>query len=253
MTQARLITIAISHYCEKARWVLDATGLPYREEAHAPVLHRRATRAVGGTTVPVLVDGNDVACDSVDIARHAERLAPPARRLVPEEPQAREEVLVLEGELSKTLGVDARLLAYWFMLRDMEVARPFVGRMMRVRSPALQRVVVPLFRALIFRAYGVSREAAVRAEARTRATFERLGGRIEEGGYLVGGRFSLADLTLASLASPLLGPPEHPITGKRTLAVAPGLAALRGELVETPVGRHALRMYREHRGVKRGA
>jgi glutathione S-transferase len=25
----RLVTIPISHYCEKARWVLDRAGVPY--------------------------------------------------------------------------------------------------------------------------------------------------------------------------------------------------------------------------------
>ena len=29
-----LITIPISHYCEKARWALDRAGVAYRERAH---------------------------------------------------------------------------------------------------------------------------------------------------------------------------------------------------------------------------
>jgi glutathione S-transferase len=30
----RLVTIPISHYCEKARWSLERAGLEYREERH---------------------------------------------------------------------------------------------------------------------------------------------------------------------------------------------------------------------------
>ena len=41
---AILITIPLSHYCEKARWALDRVALPYREEPHAPLLHRLATK-----------------------------------------------------------------------------------------------------------------------------------------------------------------------------------------------------------------
>ena len=56
MTTLRLITIAISHYCEKARWALERAGLPYAEEPHAPLLHLWPVwRAGGGDSVPVLV------------------------------------------------------------------------------------------------------------------------------------------------------------------------------------------------------
>src|SRR5215212_1631565 len=52
----RLVTIPISHYCEKARWALERVGIPYREERHVQGIHRfAARRAGGGITVPVLV------------------------------------------------------------------------------------------------------------------------------------------------------------------------------------------------------
>src|SRR5438270_7830337 len=52
----RLITIPISHYCEKVRWALERAGMAYREERHVQGVHRLAARrAGGGITVPVLV------------------------------------------------------------------------------------------------------------------------------------------------------------------------------------------------------
>lgn len=52
----RLVTIPISHYCEKARWALERADLEYREERHIQGVHRLAARrAGGGVTVPVLV------------------------------------------------------------------------------------------------------------------------------------------------------------------------------------------------------
>jgi glutathione S-transferase len=244
MAEARLITIPFSHYCEKARWALDATGLPYHEEPHAPVAHRFATRAVGATTVPVLVHEGGIVNDSTDIAHHADGLAPPERRLIPEDPEERARVLALEDELDETLGKDARVVGYWALLSKGEVARAFVGRMMPVPIPLAPYIVAPLFRAMIFRRYKVSEETARVAEERVRATFARLGSTVEKEGYLVGNRFTLADLTLAALSAPLLAPPEHPMTSRLTF---PGLEALRAELSDTPVGRHVLRLYREHR------
>ena len=248
MDSARLITIPFSHYCEKARWALDAAGVGYREEAHPPVFHLRATRAVGGQSVPVLVHGTAVARDSTDIALYVDTLAPPERRLLPDDPPRRARVLALEDELDETLGIDARLLVYWHWLAEGETARAFVARMMGLRSPLVQRAVATAFRALIFRKYKVSEPAARRAVTRVRETFARLEPALGQTKYLAGERFTLADLTLAALASPLLAPPEHPILGGARRVTAPAaFAALREELSSTPVGRHALHVYRDHR------
>jgi glutathione S-transferase len=248
MERARLITIPISHYCEKARWTLDVAGIAYSEEAHPPIVHRRATRSLGGSSVPVLVHGAAIHRDSTDIALYVDALAPPERRILPADADDRARVLAIEHQLDETLGVDARLLAYWHFLRDDESARTFVGRMLHLRSSLARRIVAPIFRAFMFRFYKVSDHSARRAEARVRETFAGLAGAIETSDYLVGGRFSLADLTLAALSSPLLAPPEHPILGRSSITAPPALAALRAELSATPAGRHALRVYREHRG-----
>jgi glutathione S-transferase len=247
MDPARLITIPLSHYCEKARWALDATGFGYHEEPHAPVVHRRATRAVGGRSVPVLVHGTRVVHDSTEIALYAETLAAPERRLLPVDSAQRARVLAIEEELDETLGLDARLLVYWHFLRDGQTARALVARMMSLRSSLAQSLVAPAFRALIFRMYKVSEPAARRAESRVRETFTRLARALGETRYLVGDRFTLADLTLAALASPLLAPPEHPILGGMQGDPPAALIELRAELSSTVAGRHALRVYREHR------
>src|SRR5215210_3065100 len=40
----RLVTLPISHYCEKARWALERAGIAYREERHVQGVHRIAAR-----------------------------------------------------------------------------------------------------------------------------------------------------------------------------------------------------------------
>src|SRR3954469_17878653 len=97
----RLITIPISHYCEKARWALERAGIPYTEERHLQGLHRRAARragrgravpallaphraarrAGGGRTVPVLVAPDRVLGESAAIVAYADERMPPERRL----------------------------------------------------------------------------------------------------------------------------------------------------------------------------
>ena len=84
---ARLVTIPISHYCEKARWALDRAGVAYREERHVQIVHRFASRrAGGGGTVPVRVASEGVFAQSADILAYADRDAEPGARLYPEDP-----------------------------------------------------------------------------------------------------------------------------------------------------------------------
>ncbi len=80
----RLITIPISHYCEKARWALTRAGLPYREERHVQGIHRLAARrAGGGVTVPVLVTPEGAIGESALILQWVDAHTPPERRLLP--------------------------------------------------------------------------------------------------------------------------------------------------------------------------
>ena len=80
----RLVTIPISHYCEKARWALERAGIPYREERHVQGIHRiAARRAGGGATVPVLVTPEGVLGESEAILAWVDERTPPEHRLFP--------------------------------------------------------------------------------------------------------------------------------------------------------------------------
>src|SRR5947209_6624696 len=83
---ARLVTIPISHFCEKARWALDRAGVEYVEQRHLQLLHVLAARfAGGGRTVPVFVtDAGDVLADSTAILRWSDRQVAPGMRLYPD-------------------------------------------------------------------------------------------------------------------------------------------------------------------------
>ena len=97
---ARLVTIPFSHYCEKARWALEACGVEYREEGHLPLFHVMPVKlAGGGRTVPLLVDGRTVVADSTPIIAWADAKRPGT--LLPADERDREEALQLEDELDR--------------------------------------------------------------------------------------------------------------------------------------------------------
>ena len=73
----KLITIAFSHYCEKARWALERAGVAFDEDIHLPGFHYRAVKRAGGEkTVPVLVADGVTVRDSTDIVAWADTHRP---------------------------------------------------------------------------------------------------------------------------------------------------------------------------------
>jgi glutathione S-transferase len=113
----RLVTIPISHFCEKARWALERAGLDYVEERHVQGVHQIvARRAGGGKTVPVLVADEGVFAESEEILRYADERLDEERRLFPADTRLCGEVEALSRWLDEGLGPDGRRLMYAHML-----------------------------------------------------------------------------------------------------------------------------------------
>jgi len=248
IVRARLITMPHSHYVEKARWALDRTGLPYREEPHIPLLHRRATGRHGGGSVPVLVHGSLCLTDSTSILQHADG-ACGGGVLYPRDPAGRQAVDALVRRFDDELGPHARRWAYAQFLGRSELLRPMVSRGVPRLERWLLPLVMPVFMRLVQRAFRITPASATRSLDRVQTLFDEVGALLADGRrFLTGSQFTAADLTFAALASPVLLPP-----GTRAPYPAPDAvpAAMRTEVLrlrDTPAGRFALRMFAEERG-----
>jgi glutathione S-transferase len=246
---AELITIPISHYCEKARWALDRAGIDYRERAHLQVIHRfAARRAGGGNTVPVLVTADGVLAESAEIVAYADARAPAESRLYPDDPKAAAEVRLLEREFDDRLGPQGRLWMYHQLRerRDLAVAYGCTG------VPAWERRSLPLFFPLVMRVIdrflGITPAAATASEAEVRAVFDAVAERFGDGRpFLCGDRFTAADLTFSALAAAVLMPPEYGVPLPQPPELPASAAAVVLELREHPAGAHALAMFRDER------
>src|SRR5438045_2718867 len=119
-----LYTIPISHYCEKARWALDRSGVPYRERSHIQVIHRFVARRVGRSeTMPILVRGDGpVLTESADILAYTDTRAPMTARLFPDDPAAGEEVRALERDFDERLGPHGRRWMYFRLRKSRDIA-----------------------------------------------------------------------------------------------------------------------------------
>lgn len=253
----RLVTIAFSHFCEKARWALDLGSVDYDEIRTLPLYHVPVvlwnTRGGRGTqadrhssrwSTPVLVtpEGRRLT-DSKRITKWVSETVP-GLDLHPEA-----EVDRLEAEFEQ-LGVDTRRVAYHAVLNRPEVALALVADNVDRWQAITFRWTRPLISRLLEKGLGLRDDRVRRSIERIRGTFDEVGRRLEGRRYLVGDRFTAADLTFACLAAPILCPTraEGYAASLPPIDELPSaVQSLCRELREHPAGRFALRCLREER------
>ena len=106
------------------------------------------------------------------------------------------------------------------------------------------RAPVPIARPFVRWDYAADEARAAQALADIRAAMDRVEAELGPSGYLVGDRFSVADLSAAALFTPVLCPPERPY---RPRVTAPALLELREELSAREGGRWVAEMCARHR------
>lgn len=242
----RLITIPLSHYCERARWALDWSGVDYVEEPHLQIFHARPVRRAGGRrTVPVLVAGDEVFADSADIVAHADRLGP--RRLYPDDREERDSVVALERELADDFGVESRRLVYHWFLAHPKLILAYNNQ----GAPWFERLTLRIgFRAargVIMRHLDINDATAATALTHVERTFDELAKRLEDTEYLAVGRFTAADLTFAAMAAPLVLPREYGVRLPEIDELPDDLATAVVRFRKHPAGQFALDLYRRYR------
>jgi glutathione S-transferase len=244
----RLLTIPMSHYCEKARWGLAHAGLDYVEEAHLQVFHYRPVRRHSKAgKVPVLVTEGEAIADSTAILHYLDRRLPAQRRLYPEVQRA--EVEALEDRYDEVLGIETRRWVYqrWGELPAREVLRT-AGQNTPGWERAAATVMFPLVSRFLDARLGITAEAVAAGCCTISTIFDETAARLVDGRpYLLGDAFTAADLTFACMAAPVLLPSEY---GIRLPTLEESPPAARAEVRawrEHPAGQFALRLFRERR------
>ncbi|HXB14295.1 MAG TPA: glutathione S-transferase family protein [Solirubrobacteraceae bacterium] len=245
----RLITIPISHYCEKARWGLQRAGLSYHEEPHVQGLHRLyARRAGGGVTVPVLVTPDGAIGESEQILEWVDERTEPSQRLFGTDAE-RERALALCRRLDARLGPHGRRLIYVRMFEQRELMLRYNDQGVPRWEDRALRIGLPVAKRFIGRLLEIRPGVEREDEAAVFAELDWVAEQLADGRpYLLGERFSAADLTFAALAAPIVLPPVYGVP----LPPAELLDAPSKDLLERgrahPAGAFALRLYDERAG-----
>jgi glutathione S-transferase len=238
--------LKVSHYNEKARWALDYKGLPHVRRALDPGPHQKVARKLsGGSTFPVLELNGEAVGDSTKIIAELERLHPdPA--LYPVDPADRQRALELEDHFDEELGPYTRLLAVHHAFKDKRLGFDvFVPDLPAMRR-AFASAIFPRVKKQIDKQFGIDEESVAEAFDKLRDAGAVLRFGAGPAGYLCGDTFTVADLTLASLLSPLVCPDQFPYAQPQR--DHPLFAPVRETLADTGLDGWAREMYFRHRG-----
>ena len=202
---------SFSNFNEKARWALDFKGIRHRRRSVMPGSPLGLWMSRGDRTLPVLdLDGRRIV-DSTAIVAALEE-AQPVPALYPADPDERARALELEDYFDEQTGHDMRRVGFWearqdlgyaldFMTTDQPGAKRAIGRVgLRVGFPFVWRYMSAR--------YGFNEEAVLRSRQTLVDGLDRIEAERKGRDHLVGERFSIADLTAASLLYPLVWPPE---------------------------------------------
>ena len=211
MKPLTLYQFEISHYSEKVRFLLDYKNIPYEKvDVLYGVGQKVVEKLTGQRQVPVIVDPNNrkrVVHDSTAIAFYLDERYPDPP-LIPKDPDARAETLMLEDWLDHALGVVARRLFIWRMRGDND----FIRKTMEMNSDTLTRRLFPVMSPVLMKVLmlrdGITERSVADARVATETTLSILDTRLARAPYLTGDAPTLADFTAAGTAMLLQLPPH---------------------------------------------
>jgi glutathione S-transferase len=249
MVQPRLVTIPISHYCEKARWALERAGIGYREEPHVQGIHQLAARrAGGGVTVPVLVTDGGAVGESQQILEWVDERTPPEHRLFSQDPLVRLQELDTCARLDALLGPSARRLVYVHMLPQRRLMLDYNNQGVPVWEDRAIRMAWPVFFWFARRVLGISPAVQAGDEATLWREMDFVAALLADGRpFLYGERFGAADLTFACMSAALTWPAEYAVALPDPRSVRPATRSLVMRVREHPAGRYAMSLFAAER------
>jgi glutathione S-transferase len=253
-----LLTMPPSHFSEKARWALQRANVDFEESRNPPLFHRLANRRHrGGGTVPVLVLRDQphavVLDDSSKILRYADRHLKETVRLYPDDPELQEQVCKREEALAYSVGRSVIRFAYFHLLPHRDVSLRLLTEGTETSwhgwKKRLFTWLFPLVRAGMWRGLKLGPEQTSVCWGRIQRAMDELADQLGDGRpYLLGDRFTAADLTAAALLAPLALQPGYGGSLVRKDEVPESMRFAVTWVRQHPVHLFVERIYAQHRG-----
>lgn len=202
----KLYQFPISHYCEKVRWALDYKQIQFEVVNLLPGYHvAKAMFLSGKSTVPIIDDDGHVVRDSSDIIDYLEEQYP-EHPLYPADEEQKSAVREWNEYLDRNVGPHIRRLCYHVLLERPDIVVPMFTQDGPFYGRPLMKTSFPILARLMRSGMAIHADGFGRSLDKFDTVVERMQASLSQKEYLVGDRFTCADLTAASLIAPLLLP-----------------------------------------------
>lgn len=239
-----LYQFPVSHYCEKARWLLDFKELEYSIINLFPVTHRLFTWSKSQTgTVPLVKDGQEWIGDSTELAFYLDAKYT-LRPLLPSDPMLRSRAIIIE-DLADKAGIHVRRWAYSQLLSGEDVMNLLMDDYPYIKP--FKKYLAPLIRQGISQRYNITQQKGEESLLRIQHAIDELEAMLLANGgrYFVGDCLGLADITVASIFAPLLSIKDTPWESVKPTNHA--MQTLYDQLSHRPLGQWLVRIYQQER------
>ena len=261
--QNELYTIRASHYCERARFVLDLARIPYIEYTYMPGMHilpmkrlvgkynvtKKADENSSPVSTPTFISTNgQVLRESIDVMKYGNEVLKSTQGLDLFPDEHKDEIQRIEKELHDIVGPSIRRVAYTYLVSPAALRNDAYFNVPRFQA-FMFTVLSPLLIPKIYSSLNVTEESTKKALEDLRRVFIEMSKRLEEHEYILGDRPTCVDITFSCLVAPIVGIGHKEGYGAylpQNNASEEG-CKIKNEFKNTKACQHAHRIFREFR------
>ena len=242
-----LYQFPLSHYCEKARWLLDHKELDFLAQNLIPGVHLAFSQLkTGQNQLPILKDGERFIAGSTQIALYLDDIYP-EHRLLRSDQTARTQALEID-QIAHELGIHVRRWGLAHALADGDESLDImIGEKGYLRQ--FEKFSKPILKTLMSKRYQLDQEKIEQSKYQIDLTIQSLNDTlIANGGqYFVGHRLGLADISVCAMLAPLLEVETTPWEREHTGEIADEFTQMNAKLSALPLGQYIRRIYATER------
>ena len=249
-----LVASTVQGTSEIARWVLDLNQILHIEEGYGPTHSVKKVNKLSGSdgehNNPVLMHNDSLIFTAESVILYYDQLVPAARQLFPADEAQRKEVVEWYDLFTNTLNTYVWQYVWTELLSKRKYAMKLLKQDVGFWTKMGYRLFYGSAKRKLKKEWGLDGQDSVVYLVQIENIFAKVSEALKDGRkYLVGDKFSAADMAFAAIAAPLLVPETYGGAIARMNEVGEELRLAMIKMRATRAGQWALGVYQEDRPI----